>query len=97
MAQSSRQDILKRWLEARTAIQELLALGLEQKHPWLLAIKQIVGIKAPEGPKAAKVPRTAILLEVPVHQVKKPVKKHRTGRLMLKAKRQALEKFKRFH
>jgi hypothetical protein len=96
MAQSSRQDILKRWLEARTANQELQALGLEQKHPWLLAIKEIVGIKDPEGPKAAKVPRTAVLLEVPPHQ-EKAVKKHLTSPLMLKAKTQTLDKFKRFH
>jgi hypothetical protein len=88
---------LKRWLDARTANQELQALVLEQKHPWLFAIKQVLGMKDLEGPKAAKVPRTAILLEVPSHQEKKPVKKHRTGPLMSKAKRQALEKFKRFH
>jgi hypothetical protein len=70
----------------------LQALVLEQKHPWLLAIKQILGIKDPEGPKAAKVPRTAILLEVPPHQ-EKAVKtsKHLTSPLMLTANRRAVE------
>jgi hypothetical protein len=58
-------------------------------------IKLILGIKDPEGPKVAQVPRTAQLIDVPPHQ-EKPVKisKHRTGPLMLKVKRQALEKIR---
>jgi hypothetical protein len=63
---------------------------LEQKHPWLFAIKQVLGMKDLEGPKAAKVPRTAIVLEVPPHQ-EKAVKKHLTSPLMLTAKRRADE------
>ena len=97
MAQAGREDILKLWLQALTANEELQVQVLEQRHPWLQIIKRILGIKNPEGTKTAGVRRTTALIEVPVHQGKKPVKKHRTGPLMLKAKRQALEKYRRFH
>jgi hypothetical protein len=79
MAQAGREDILKMWLEAWTANQELQVHVLEQRHLWLQVIKRILGIKNPEGPKTAGVPRTTALIEVSVHQEKKPVKKHRTG------------------
>jgi hypothetical protein len=112
MAEVKREYSLRKWLEARTDIrraneelqvaQEQLRV-LEERHLWLLTIQGILGIKDarsfdfPEGPKVAKVRRTSELIEVPPHQGE-PVKKskHRTGPLMLKAKRQALEKWKRF-